>query len=472
MEVLMQDKKQHFPSILVLAVLTITFSLAVRAQAQTVTVIAAESSLGMVQATDGNFYGAGYLSDNFNGGIFRMTPAGEISTVYGFCSQPNCADGTQAMPPVLGGDGNLYGVAKFGGNSSGSGTFYKLTLDGHLTTLYTFCPNAGCADGQYPEGVILASDGNFYGTTEVGGATNGYSGTVFRITPAGAFKLLYTFCSLANCADGTGPPSPPVQGSDGNFYGLATFGGATGHGVAYRLTSAGAYTVLYNFCSATDCLDGNQPQAVTWSPGGTLLGVTNLGGNHNSGTVFEINLTKNHFSTVHNFEPLVDGGNPFYALTLANDGNFYGVVGDPFAAGYIYEETPGAVYTSLYNFACCGLGSNPFGPLLQATNGKLYGETEYSQITNSGAIFQLSNGIGPSVQPVPVAGKVGQNIIILGNDLTGSTRVTFNGVAAAFTVESDTYIKARVPLGATTGAVSVVTPSGTLNGNPQFVVTK
>ena len=468
----MQDKKQHFPSILVLAVLTITFSLAVRAQAQTVTVIAAESSLGMVQATDGNFYGAGYLSDNFNGGIFRMTPAGEISTVYGFCSQPNCADGTQAMPPVLGGDGNLYGVAKFGGNSSGSGTFYKLTLDGHLTTLYTFCPNAGCADGQYPEGVILASDGNFYGTTEVGGATNGYSGTVFRITPAGAFKLLYTFCSLANCADGTGPPSPPVQGSDGNFYGLATFGGATGHGVAYRLTSAGAYTVLYNFCSATDCLDGNQPQAVTWSPGGTLLGVTNLGGNHNSGTVFEINLTKNHFSTVHNFEPLVDGGNPFYALTLANDGNFYGVVGDPFAAGYIYEETPGAVYTSLYNFACCGLGSNPFGPLLQATNGKLYGETEYSQITNSGAIFQLSNGIGPSVQPVPVAGKVGQNIIILGNDLTGSTRVTFNGVAAAFTVESDTYIKARVPLGATTGAVSVVTPSGTLNSNPQFVVTK
>jgi hypothetical protein len=159
-------------------------------------------------------------------------------------------------------------------------------------------------------------------------------------------------------------------------------------------------------------------------------------------------------------------------LTLANDGNFYGVVGDAFAAGYIYEETAGDVYTSLYNFACCDLGSNPFGPLLQATNGKLYGETAYSRVTNSGAIFQLSNGIRPSVQPVPVAGKVGQNIIILGNGLTGSTRVTFNGVAAAFTVESDTYIKARVPLGATTGTVSVVTPSGTLKSNPQFVVTK
>jgi len=263
-----------------------------------------------------------------------------------------------------------------------------------------------------------------------------------------------------------------VQGSDGNFYGVAALGGATGLGVAYRLTSAGAYTVLYNFCSATHCLDGNQPQAVTWSPSGTLLGVTNLGGDRNGGTIFEINLTKNHFRTLHSFDASVDGGNPFYPPTLANDGNFYGVVGDPYAAGYIFEVTPAGVYTSLYNFACCNLGSNPFGPLLQATNGELYGETEYSHRTNSGAIFQFSNGIGPSVRPVPVAGKIGQNIIILGNGLTGSTRVTFNGVAAAFTVESDTYIKARVPLGATTGKVSVNTPTGTLNSNPQFVVTK
>jgi uncharacterized repeat protein (TIGR03803 family) len=465
---------QPFPqdfssSVRLIALALFALSVAVCAQAQTVTAIAAENSLGMVQATDGNFYGAGSAPDNLNGGIFRMTPTGEISTVYRSCFQPNC---TQPGPPILGGDGNLYGVSKFGGNSSGSGTFYKLTLDGNLTTLYTFCPNAGCADGQYPQGVILASDGNFYGTTEDGGAANGHSGTVFRITPAGAFELLYTFCSLANCVDGTGPPSPPVQGSDGNFYGVAGLGGATGHGVAYRLTSTGAYTVLHNFCSATDCLDGNQPQAVTWTPSGTLLGVTNLGGDRGSGTVFEINLTKNHFRILHNFDAWVDGGNPFYPLTLANDGNFYGVVGDPFAAGFIYEETPGGVYTSLYNFACCGLGTNPFGPLLQATNGELYGETEYSHDINSGAIFQFSNGIGPSVQPVPVAGKVGQTILILGNGLTRSTRVTFNGVAAAFTVESDTYIKARVPLGATTGTVSVVTPGGRLNSNPRFVVTK
>src|ERR1700704_5611391 len=122
-----------------LAVLAFTFNLAVRAQAQIVTVIAAENSLGMVQATDGNFYGAGSAPGNLNPGIFRMTPAGEISTVYRSCFQPNC---TQPGPPILGGDGNLYGVSKFGGNSTGSGTVYKLTLDGQLTVLYTFCPNA------------------------------------------------------------------------------------------------------------------------------------------------------------------------------------------------------------------------------------------------------------------------------------------------------------------------------------------
>jgi uncharacterized protein (TIGR03437 family) len=89
-----------------------------------------------------------------------------------------------------------------------------------------------------------------------------------------------------------------------------------------------------------------------------------------------------------------------------------------------------------------------------------------------GTIFTLSNGLSPLVETVPVAGPVGQTVLILGNRLTGTTSVTFNGAEAAFTVESDTYIKARVPAGATTGTVSVVTPSGTLKSNPQFVVSK
>ena len=85
---------------------------------------------------------------------------------------------------------------------------------------------------------------------------------------------------------------------------------------------------------------------------------------------------------------------------------------------------------------------------------------------------EFSNGLAQSVQTAPKAGAVGKSVLILGNGLTGTSSVTFNGVEAAFTVESDTYIKATVPKGATTGVVSVVAPSGTLNSNPQFVVTK
>ena len=89
-----------------------------------------------------------------------------------------------------------------------------------------------------------------------------------------------------------------------------------------------------------------------------------------------------------------------------------------------------------------------------------------------GTAFQFSNGLAPLVETVPVVGKAGQGIIILGNGLTGTTSVTFNGIPAEFTVESDTYIRATVPAGATTGMVSVDTPAGRLNSNPQFLVTK
>ncbi len=160
-------------------------------------------------------------------------------------------------------------------------------------------------------------------------------------------------------------------------------------------------------------------------------------------------------------------------MTLANDGNLYGVaINDDFDAGgnysIIYEVTPAGEFTTLstsYN--------RPNGPILQGTDGSFYGTTPFVDDGEGyGTVFKLSHGLSPLVKTVPVAGKVGQSVIIIGNNLTGSTSVTFNGVAANFTVESDTYIKAAVPPGATTGMVSVVTPSGVLKSNPQFVVTR
>jgi len=195
------------------------------------------------------------------------------------------------------------------------------------------------------------------------------------------------------------------------------------------------------------------------------------GGFKSCGTAFGIG-PKNRYSVLHRFSD-ADGCSPYNALTLANDGNFYDVSGTFSGGGFIFQITPEGAFTPLYDFSCCHGGYDPAGMLLQGTDGGLYGATLYnSNDCCSGAIFKFSNGLSPLVETVPVAGKVGQSVIILGNGLAGSTGVTFNGVQAAFTVESDTYIKATVPKGATTGTVSVTTPSGMLNSNPDFLVTK
>jgi uncharacterized repeat protein (TIGR03803 family) len=464
--------------------LSLTLALAcaaVCAQAQTYTDFAnfdgtngSGSDASLIQATDGNFYGASG-ADTF-GTIFRVTPSGEISAIYKFCSQPDCADGDDPIwGPVLGSDGNLYGVAESGGSTagskSGSGTFYKMTLDGQITILHTFCPATPCPDGQYPNGIALGSNGNFYGTTYAGGKSN--KGVIFSINTTGQINLLYSFCSLANCADGAGPITPPIQAGNGNIYGVTNEGG----GVLYELTPSGTYTVLHAFCSVRGCKDGFQASTPVQGANGNIYGTTVEGGSLGHGTMYEIT-SSNQYVVLDNFDYL--RGSPFAGLALANDGNLYGTTIGPGTGennGTIFEITPEGRYTQLYTFTeCSSSGYDPFASVFQGTDGLLYGTTLYGGMAGLcngyGAIFTLSNGLSPLVETVPVAGPVGQGVLILGNHLIGSTSVTFNGVAAEFTVESGTYIKATVPKGATTGTVSVVTPSGILDSNPQFVVTK
>jgi uncharacterized repeat protein (TIGR03803 family) len=435
------------------------------------------STTGVFQATDGNFYGTAGGGANDQGQLFRMTPAGKLVTIYSFCSLPNCADGESPYPsPILGSDGNLYGVTE-GGNANFAGTFYKVTLDGKLTTLYTSATTCipSCPEGIGLNGITQASDGNFYGTMYAGGNATS-SGTIFSISPTGKFTVLYNFCSLANCVDGQNPEFPPIQGSDGNFYGTTYNGGteggedSQGGGVVYQLTPSGTYTVLHSFCGQNDdnCDTGMNPSTVVADAHGNLFGTTVYG----LAVAFEITST-HEYRILHTFDSAIDGYYPA-GLILASDGNFYGMTGEGGTAneGTIFEMTPAGEFTSLYSFAY-PKGYDPSSGLFQATDGSLYGATAYSIFPCCyGTIFSLSNGLSPLVETVPVAGNVGTSVIILGNNLTGSTGVTFNGVEAAFTVESDTYIKATVPKGATTGPVSVVTPSGTLNSNPQFVVTR
>jgi uncharacterized repeat protein (TIGR03803 family) len=463
----------------------LTFTLAVCAQAQTVTLVYDFHAIGkqadatsIIQGTDGNLYGTATGGTHDQGQIFRMTPSGDLTAIYNFCAKSKCPDGSIPETIILGSDGDLYGVTYAGGSdagfSLGSGTVYKITPGGELTTLHTFCPTAGCADGQGPRGITLANDGNFYGTTQVGGAFS--QGTLFSISPTGTFKTLHTFCSQSNCSDGGSPQSPPVQGIDGNFYGVAYSGGTLNGGTIYQITAAGTYKVLYNFCSyQTSCPTGSNPSgALAQDSVGNFFGTTAFGGHTiNYGTVFEFT-SEHQYKVLHKFQGS-DGNVPQTELAFASNGEFYGVTqggGGP-REGNIYKVTSAGVFDSFFAFQCCNEGYDPVYSLFQSTNGLLYGATNYG--TNPccyGTIFSVDDNMSPLVETVPVAGKVGKQIIILGNGLTGSSSVKFGGVKASFTVESDTYIKATVPSGARTGTVSVVTPSGTLNSNPQFVVTK
>jgi uncharacterized repeat protein (TIGR03803 family) len=188
---------------------------------------------------------------------------------------------------VQGPNGDLFGTAT-GGGKNNSGTVFEITNVGKLTTLYDFCSKAKCADGTFPEAsLLLAANGNFYGTTKYGGfacdiATMG-CGTVFEITPQGKLTTLYTFCLKGgeNCSDGANPQTPLIQGTSGNFYGTTFSGGNSNDGgTLFEITPAGNLTTLYRFCSKAgqNCPDGTGPTGVIQGTDGKLYGTTTGGG--------------------------------------------------------------------------------------------------------------------------------------------------------------------------------------------------
>jgi uncharacterized repeat protein (TIGR03803 family) len=242
------------------------------------------------------------------------------------------------------------------------------------------------------------------------------------------------------CPDGANPAGSRVQGADGNFYGMTNSTGDFVGGTVFKITPSGVLTTLYTFCSITNCADGSSPQ-------GALIAGT-------------------------------DGN--FYGTT--STGGFQGcnVFGVPNGCGTIFKITPSGALTTLYRFCHrkdCPDGSIPQAALIQATDGNFYGTTFSGgtpncgfQFLECGTIYRLSVGLAPFVSLPQPFGRVGQIGPILGQGFTGATAVSLNGIPASFTVASDTYIRATVPAGATTGFVIVTTPSGTFTSNVAFQV--
>jgi uncharacterized repeat protein (TIGR03803 family) len=485
---------QEFSSAKVLCLVVTFFIAAIASHAQTFsTLVDFDKSNGslpqsvLVQGFDGNFYGTTVSGGTEgNGTVFKVTPEGTLTTLYNFCSDlENCSDG--ASPTGLlaqGSDGNFYGMTASGGSAK-HGTIFKVTPDGTLTTIYNFCNRTDCHDGPaLGMGLMQAASGDFYGMSG-SGANN--RGTIFRVTPSGLLKRLYRFCALANCADGAFPTGSLMQARDGNLYGTTLNGGAFGNvyngGTIFEITPDGALTTLYSFCAQINCKDGERPTGgLIEAKDGNFYGTTEGGGTNAGGTVFRIT-PQGTLTTIYNFcgtPDCSDGNNPLASLMQATNGDFYGTtigIGSGLnAEGTVFKITSAGKLTTLHRFhRSLTDGEWAFAGLMQATNGNFYGSTQNGGSSPNcqnrcGILYTLATELGPFVKTQPTSGKVGSSVIILGTDLTSATSVTFNGTAAVFSIVSATEITTTVPAGATSGAVEVVTPSGTLSSNVAFHV--
>jgi uncharacterized repeat protein (TIGR03803 family) len=347
---------------------------------------------GLVQGNDGNLYGTTYEGGtNGEGTIFRVTASGTETPLYSF------TDGSDGSHPYAGliqaSDGNLYGTTEFGG-TNGDGVVFRMTTNGVLTPLYSF---TGGHDGEDPRGgLVQASDGYLYGTA-TGGGTNG-DGTVFRITTNGVLMPLYSF---TGGHDGTFPEAALVQANDGYLYGTTYQGGISnfisGYGVVFRITTNGVLTPFHSF---TNGYDGADPAAgLVQASDGNLYGTATGGGTNFDGVIFRIT-TNGVFTPLYSFTDGHDGALPEGGLVQANDGNLYGTAYDGGTNGYggIFRITTGGTLTPLYSFTDGHDGADPFAGLALAGNGNFYGTVSGGGTNFDGTVFELT--LPPSSPPV------------------------------------------------------------------------
>jgi len=410
---------------------------------------------GLIQDAAGNLYGVIHSGGITNyGAVFEVDAAGNETVLYNFCSQPKCADGAGPNGLVMDSAGNLYGTAIEGGAYSvpfypgyPAGVVFELAPPAQPggawteTVLYNFCSAGNCSDGWGPfSGVIQDAAGNIYGTTDFGGVGNADNensyGTVFELSPpsqsGGTWTetVLHAFCAAGGrCEDGSIPSGDLIQDAAGNLYGT-TQGGGTGssvngiNGVVFQLSPppqpGGPWTetVLYDFCSLANCADGGEPEGVIMDSAGNLYGATYNGGlyyfpnsNVGGGTVFELAppaqsggaWTETMLYSFCSLANCADGQYPSAAPTQDAAGNLYGttVQGGANQTGTAFELSPPAqpggawTETVLYSFCSdggtnCTDGGQSKAGLLRDPVGNLYGTTFAGGSHGGGTVFTLA----------------------------------------------------------------------------------
>jgi uncharacterized repeat protein (TIGR03803 family) len=336
---------------------------------------------------NGAIYGTTYVGGESTcvcGTIFQFSN-GTLTTLYTFA-------GTNGANPagslIADTKGNLYGTTSQGGSGS-AGAVFELsppaTQGGAWTetVLYSF---TGGADGGHPyAGLIQDSAGNFYGTTNSGGASN--YGTVFKLSTTGSETVLHSF---SGSPDGAYPYAALIWDSAGNLYGTTYSGGAFNAGTVFKLSTAGVETLLHSLNGTTD--GANSSSTLTMDSAGNLYGAANQGGSDQEGTIFKLS-SAGHFSLLHTFSSRAHGANPAAGMLLGSNGILYGTTtegGDSDDDGTIFELTTTGTFTLLHTFASGHFGNYPYTGLISDPSGNLYGATESGGTSQRGLIYEIA----------------------------------------------------------------------------------
>jgi uncharacterized repeat protein (TIGR03803 family) len=338
---------------------------------------------GLTQGPDGKFYGTTSGGTNGFGTVFKITPDGTFANLVAF-NGLNGASPSGALAQDQA--GNFYGTTQQGGDH-GYGTVFKVTTAGNLTVLYSFGTLTNSAgspeDGAQPVGgLLLATDGNFYGTT-----SDTFGATVFKVTPQGALSILFSLPGPANQ-----PLSTLVEGRDGALYGTCSSGVIVTVGTVFKVNKDGSgYAVLKDFQGSQ--LDGANPVGgLVEGRDGVLYGTASSGGVAYGGLVFRLNADGTAYTVLHEFTSAGgDGANPRSTLIQGRDGALYGTTleGGEGGVGTVFKLTLG--FTVLRSFSgSSGDGANPASGLIQGYDGALYGATFNGGSANFGTAFKLN----------------------------------------------------------------------------------
>ncbi len=341
----------------------------------------------LLRDPSGNLFGTTSIGGNAGWGtVFKVSASGTETVFYTF---QGGNDGAQPFAGLIRDSaGNLYGTTDLGGGCpnaiDGCGTIFRLSPTGHETVLHRF---QGSPDGMFPFGSLVRdSAGNLYGTTTGGGAYG--LGTVFKLSAAGQFTLMYNF---TGGNDGTSPAGTLVRDASGNLYGTTTAGGAWGLGGVFMLDTAGLITVLHSFNpDGTDgygCWSGLVRNAA-----GVFFGTTIVGGRFSQGTVFAVTAGGQE-KVVYNFTGGTDGGLPLGVLSVNAAGDLFGTTqASSDGSGTVFRIDPAGHETVLYTFSPTGTsdGATPQGGVIRDSSGNLYGTTQFGGTFNAGVVFKIT----------------------------------------------------------------------------------